>query len=49
MHFVEQSETFSIRLHDLLDAVARVRIAARISMAKAGNLGDCAPVGGRGA
>ena len=46
MYSVEQSETFNTWLHELRDSVARVRIAARISMAKEGNLGDCASVGG---
>ena len=45
MYSVEQSETFSTWLHELRDSIARVRIAARISMAKEGNLGDCASLG----
>jgi len=45
MYSVEQSETFSTWLHGLRDAVARVRIMARIGMAKEGNLGDCESVG----
>lgn len=45
MYTVEQSETFSIWLNGLRDALARVRITARIVMAKEGNLGDCEPVG----
>jgi putative addiction module killer protein len=45
MYTVEQSETFSAWLNGLRDAMARVRITARIVMAKEGNLGDCEPVG----
>jgi len=45
MYSVEQSKTFRAWLNDLRDTVARVRITARIAMAKEGNLGDCAPVG----
>lgn len=45
MYTVEQSETFSIWLNGLRDALARVRITARIVMTKEGNLGDCEPVG----
>lgn len=45
MYSVEQSETFSAWLHGLRDAMARVRITARIVMAKEGNLGDCSHVG----
>jgi len=45
MYSVEQSETFSTWLNGLRDAMARVRITARIVMAKEGNLGDCEPVG----
>jgi putative addiction module killer protein len=46
MYSVEQSKTFKAWLGDLRDGVARVRIAARIVMAKEGRLGDCEPVGG---
>ncbi len=46
VYSVEQSRTFRTWLNDLRDSVARVRITARISMAKEGNLGDCEPVGG---
>lgn len=45
IYSVEQSRTFCEWLHDLRDPVARVRITARIVMAKEGNLGDCEPVG----
>lgn len=45
VYTVEQSETFGIWLNDLRDSMARVRITARIVMAKEGNLGDCEPVG----
>ncbi len=45
MYSVEQSRTFKAWLNDLRDAKARVRITARIVMAKEGNLGDCEPVG----
>lgn len=45
MYSVEQSKTFRAWLNDLRDGLARVRITARIVMAKEGNLGDCEPVG----
>lgn len=45
MYSVEQSKTFKAWLNDLRDGVARVRITARIVMAKEGHLGDCEPVG----
>lgn len=45
MYDVEQSSTFKAWHDDLRDAVGRLRIAARLSMAKEGNLGDCEPVG----
>jgi len=45
MYSVEQSETFSTWLHGLRDAMARIRVTARISVAKEGNLGDCESVG----
>ena len=46
MYAVEQSGTFKAWLNDLRDAMGRLRIAARLSMATEGNLGDCEPVGG---
>ena len=46
MYSVEQSKTFRTWLNDLRDGLARVRITARIVMAKEGSLGDCEPVGG---
>jgi len=45
MYTVEQSGTFKVWLNDLRDAMGRLRITARLSMAKEGNLGDCEPVG----
>lgn len=45
IYSVEQSETFNAWLQDLRDGVARVRITARITMAKNGNLGDVESVG----
>jgi putative addiction module killer protein len=45
MYSVEQSKTFKAWLNELRDAFARVRITARLTMAKEGNLGDCKPVG----
>jgi len=45
MYSIEQSKTFKSWLNDLRDGMARVRITARIVMAKEGNLGDCGPVG----
>ncbi|MDP2795364.1 MAG: type II toxin-antitoxin system RelE/ParE family toxin [Sulfurisoma sp.] len=45
MYSVEQSKTFRVWLNELRDDMARVRITARIVMAKEGNLGDCEPVG----
>jgi len=45
MYLVAQSKTFKAWLNDLRDGMARVRITARIVMAKEGNLGDCEPVG----
>jgi len=45
MYTVEQSGTFKTWLNDLRDAIGRVRITARLSMATEGNLGDCEPVG----
>lgn len=45
MYVVEQSDTFKAWLNDLRDAIARLRITARLTVAAEGNLGDCAPVG----
>lgn len=45
MYTVEQSGTFKAWLNDLRDAMGRLRITARLSMATEGNLGDCEPVG----
>jgi len=45
MYAVEQSGTFKAWLNDLRDAIGRLRITARLSMATEGNLGDCEPVG----
>lgn len=45
MYIVEQSGTFKSWLGDLHDAMGRLRIVARLSMATEGNLGDCEPVG----
>ena len=45
MYAVEQSKTFKVWLNELRDAFARVRITARLTMAKEGNLGNCRPVG----
>lgn len=45
MYVVEQSDTFKAWLNDLRDAIGRLRITARLTIAGEGNLGDCAPVG----
>lgn len=45
MYVVEQSDTFKAWLNDLRDAIGRLRITARLTIAKEGNLGDCTPVG----
>lgn len=45
MYSVEQSSTFRAWLNDLRDGLARVRITAKIIMAREGNLGDCESVG----
>ena len=45
MYSVEQSDTFMDWLNDLRDAMGRLRITARLSMATEGKLGDCEPVG----
>lgn len=45
MYTVEQSGIFKVWHNDLRDALGRLRITARLSMAKEGNLGDCEPVG----
>lgn len=46
MFTVLQTETFQAWLDALKDMRARVRIAARLRMAEAGNLGDWKAVGG---
>lgn len=45
MYVVEHSGTFKAWLNDLRDAIGRLRITARLTIAREGNLGDCAPVG----
>lgn len=46
MFIVRQTDEFQIWLDGLRDKGAQVRIAARLRLAEAGNLGDWAPVGG---
>ena len=46
MFIVRQTEEFQTWLDGLRDKRAQVRIAARLRLAEAGNLGDWAPVGG---
>lgn len=46
MFVVRQTETFLAWLDGLKDVRARVRIAARLRQAEAGNLGDWKPVKG---
>lgn len=46
MFTVRLTEEFQVWLDGLLDKRAQVRIAARLRMAEAGNLGDWASVGG---
>lgn len=46
MFVVRQTEEFRNWLDGLRDKRAQVRIAARLRLAEAGNLGDWAPVGG---
>lgn len=45
MYVVEQSDTFKAWLNDLRDAIGRLRITARLTIAGEGNLGDSASVG----
>lgn len=45
MYVVKQSDTFKAWLNDLRDAIGRLRITARLTIAGEGNLSDCAPVG----
>ncbi len=46
MYAVQQTQEFQDWLDDLKDVRAQVRIAARIRLAEAGNLGDWKSVGG---
>ncbi len=46
MFTVQQTQTFQDWLDGLKDVKAQVRIAARLRLAEAGNLGDWKPVGG---
>jgi len=46
MFTVQQTEEFQAWLDALKDFRAQVRIAARLRLAEAGNLGDWKPVGG---
>jgi putative addiction module killer protein len=46
MYTVLQTEEFQSWLDELSDKRAQVRIAARLRLAEAGNLGDWGPVGG---
>lgn len=46
MYSVQQTEEFQDWLDDLSDKRAQLRIAARLRLAEAGNLGDWGPVGG---
>lgn len=45
MNILQQTAIFAQWLDRLADLKGRVRIAARINAAQAGNFGDCAPVG----
>ena len=45
MYIVRQTEEFQTWLDELTDKRAQVRIAARLRLAEAGNLGDWASVG----
>ena len=45
IYSVKQSARFKTWLNGLRDAMARVRIVARLAMAGEGNLGDCESVG----
>lgn len=47
MYTVRQTEEFQTWLDDLSDKRAQIRIAARLRLAEAGNLGDWAPAGGQ--
>ena len=46
MYTVLQTDEFQAWLDDLSDSRAQIRIAARLRLAEAGNLGDWGPVGG---
>ena len=46
MYIVHQTEQFQAWLDDLSDRTAKLRIAARLRYAEAGNLGEWEPVGG---
>ena len=46
MYTVLQTEEFQSWLDELSDKRAQTRIAARLRLAEAGNLGDWAPLGG---
>jgi putative addiction module killer protein len=45
MYIVRQTEEFQTWLDELTDKRAQIRIAARLRLAEAGNLGDWAPAG----
>ena len=45
MYIVRQTEEFQTWLDELTDKRAQIRIAARLRLAEAGNLGDWASVG----
>ena len=45
MYIVRQTEEFQTWLDELTDKRAQIRIAARLRLAEAGSLGDCASVG----
>jgi putative addiction module killer protein len=46
VYTVLQTDEFQTWLDDLSDSRAQLRIAARLRLAEAGNLGDWGPVGG---
>jgi len=46
MYTILQTDEFQIWLDELSDKRAQIRIAARLRLAEAGNLGDWASVGG---
>jgi putative addiction module killer protein len=46
VYTVRLTEEFQAWLDDLADGRAQARIAARLRQAEAGNLGDCASIGG---